>query len=48
MTLAKYMKEKWTELKGEIIVGNTPLSIMHRTTRKKEIENLTQIISNRH
>ena len=47
---AKYMKEKLTELKGEIdgstvVVGDfdTPLSIMDKTTRRKvskEIEHL--------
>jgi hypothetical protein len=49
------MKQKWTELKGEIddsiiISGpfNTPLSIMDRTTRQKinkEIEDLDNTIN---
>ena len=51
----KYMKQKWTELKGEIddsiiITGpfNTPLSIMARITRQKvnkEIEDLDNTIN---
>ena len=52
------MKQKWTELKGEIddsiiISGpfNTPLSIMDRTTRQKinkEIEDLSNTIIQLH
>ena len=49
------MKQKWTELKGEIddsiiISGpfNTPLSIMDRTTRpkiNKDVDNLNNTIN---